>query len=161
MTYRDEIIFDQADISDIDDLLRLRIEYMIDDFGSLSEADEAAMRSQLPGYYKEHLGKDLIAFVARKDGRIVGVAYLVIMEKPSSPLMPRGLDATVLSVFTEEESRGQGICSHLMRDLVDTARDRGVDRIELKATKDGYPVYKKIGFEDKVSHYTDMVLRFI
>jgi MoxR-like ATPase len=32
----------------------------------------------------------------------------------------------------------------------------GLDFIELKATKEGYPLYKKLGFEEQHSPYTPM-----
>ena len=32
----------------------------------------------------------------------------------------------------------------------------GLDFIELKATKEGYPLYKKLGFEEQHSTYTPM-----
>jgi hypothetical protein len=45
------------------------------------------------------------------------------------------------------------------RTLEDNAalcRRLGLDFIELKATKEGYPLYKKLGFEEQHSTYTPM-----
>lgn len=153
------MVFDIATHDDIPELIRLRIAYMIDDFGSVSDEERACMESQLPDYFARKLNKELIAFVARDGGRLVAAAYLLIIEKPASCLLRNGWDGEVLSVYTEDEYRGQGICTKLMSDLVEYGRTHGLDRICLMATKDGYPVYKKVGFEDKVSHYTDMIIR--
>jgi len=142
-------------------LVRLRIAYMIDDFGSITDYEREAMEKQLPDYFQRKLGTELIAFVARAEGRIVGVAYLLIMEKPANPFFPNGLDSEVLSVYTEDEYRGKGICTQLMKDLIDYAKEHEVCRIDLIATKEGYPIYKKIGFEDKVQKYLDMRMNLI
>ncbi|MCR5140934.1 MAG: GNAT family N-acetyltransferase [Ruminococcus sp.] len=156
-----EIVFDTADKKDIDDLIRLRIAYMIDDFGSISEQEERCMREQLPDYFGRKLGSELIAFVARDGGRPVAAAYLFIMEKPASPFLPNGFDGEVLSVYTEPEYRGRGICTQLMKNLIGYGREHHLCRIDLFATDEGYPIYKKLGFADKVQKYTDMRLNFI
>ena len=152
------LIFDKANLNDIPELIRLRIAYMIDDFGSICDYERQCMEEQLPGYFERKLGKELIAFVARAEGRLVAAAYLLIIEKPANPYLPNGLDAEVLSVYTENEYRGQGICTQLMRNMIAYARENKICRIDLMATDEGYPIYKKIGFEDKKQKYTDMRL---
>lgn len=154
-----EIIFDTADLNDISELVRLRIAYMIDDFGSITDHERKCMEEHLPDYYKRKLGKELIAFVARADGRLVAAAYLLIIEKPANPSLLNGLDSEVLSVYTEKDFRGRGICSQLMKNMIDYAKEHKICRIDLVATKDGYPVYKKLGFEDKVQKYSDMRMK--
>ena len=39
-------------------------------------------------------------------------------------------------------------------------KERGLGRIDLSATKEGYPIYKKAGFEDKENHYTEMRYKY-
>ena len=63
------------------------------------------MEEQLPDYFDKRLGKDIIAFVARADGRLVASAYLLLIEKPANPSMPNGLVGEVLSVFTDNDKR--------------------------------------------------------
>ena len=153
------IVFDMAGIDDIPELVRLRIAYMIDDFGSISEYERRCIEEQLPDYFDRRLGKELIAFVARAEGRLVAAAYLLIIEKPANPFLPNGLDGEVLSVYTENEYRGTGICTQLMKNMIEDARENRLCRIDLMATKEGYPVYKKVGFEDKTQKYLDMRLK--
>lgn len=43
-----------------------------------------------------------------------------------------------------------------MRDLIAVAREKGLNRIDLCATNDGYPLYKKLGFVEKEQPYIDM-----
>ena len=153
------VIFDMAVKDDISELVRLRIAYIIDDFGSISEYERQCLEEQLPGYFDRRLGKELIAFVARAEGRLIATAYLLIIEKPANPSFLNGLDGEVLSVYTETEYRGKGICTQLMKNLIEYARENKLCRIDLKATDEGYPVYKKAGFEDKPQKYLDMYLK--
>lgn len=154
------IVFDEAVKSDIDELIRLRIAYMEDDFGSVSEHERECMEQQLPDYFNRKLGDELIAFTARDGEKIVGVAYLHIIEMPANSILLNGLYGEVLSVFTEHEYRGKGICTQLIKNLVEYGRKRGLGRVDLSATKEGYPIYKKAGFVDKEHRYTDMRYRY-
>ncbi len=153
-----DVVYDIANLNDIPELIRLRIMYMIDDFGSITDEEKEGMEKQLPGYFERELGKKLIAFVARAEGRLVAAAYLLIIEKPANPFLLNGLDSEVLSVYTEEGYRGRGICSRLMKNMIDYAAEHKISRIDLVATDEGYPVYKKVGFKDKIQKYKDMRL---
>ena len=153
-----DLIFDLANKSDIPELVRLRIAYIEEDFGSVSEEGRRAMEEQLPDYFERRLGRELNIFVARAGGRLVAAAQLLIIEKPANPNMPNGLIGEVYSVFTEKEYRGRGICTQLMKDLVAFARAKKLSFVDLRATDEGYPVYKKVGFADRTSKYKDMRL---
>ena len=158
---QDVIIYDIANLNDIPELVRLRIAYMIDDFGSITDEEREGMEKQLPGYFERELGKKLIAFVARAEGRLVAAAYLLIIEKPANPFFLNGLDSEVLSVYTEDGYRGKGICTKLMKNMIDYASEHKISRIDLVSTDDGYPIYKKLGFEDRVQKYKDMRFKVI
>jgi len=154
------ITFEQANLSDIDELIRLRIAYMIDDFGTVSDSECEGMKKQLPDYFARKLGTELIAFVAKENNRIVSVAYLHIIEMPANSILLSGLYGDVLSVYTEPEYRGQGLCTKLMKNLVNYGKERGLGRIDLKATSQGFPIYKKVGFAEKEARYTDMQYKY-
>lgn len=150
------IVFGQADLSDVDELIRMRIAYMIDDFGAVSDEEREGMEKQLPDYFARKLGSELIAFVAKDRNRIVSVAYLHIIEMPANSILLNGMYGDVLSVYTEPEYRGQGLCTKLMNNLVAYGKEKGLDRIDLKATPEGLPIYKKVGFVEKEARYTNM-----
>lgn len=154
------IVFEQAKVSDIDELIRLRIAYMVDDFGSVSDKEREGMEKQLPDYFARKLGTELIAFVAKENNRIVSVAYLHIIEMPANSILLNGLYGDVLSVYTEPKYRGQGLCTKLMEQLVAYGRENGLGRIDLKATAEGFPIYKKVGFVEKEARYRNMVYQY-
>ena len=150
------ILFCEASKDDIEQLIRLRIAYMIDDFGGISDHEKECMEKQLPDYFNRKLGDELVAFVAKDGERIVSVAYLHIIEMPANSILLNGLYGEVLSVYTEPEYRGKGLCTKLIQNLVDYGKKRGLGRVDLSATKEGYPIYAKVGFVDKEQRYTDM-----
>ena len=39
--------------------------------------------------------------------------------------------------------------------MIEYAREHQICRIDLVTTDEGYPIYKKLGFEDKVQKYTE------
>ena len=154
------IVFCEATKDDIPELIRLRIAYMADDFGGVSDHERACMEKQLPDYFGRKLGDELIAFVAKDGERMVSVAYLHIIEMPANSILLNGLYGEVLSVYTEPAYRGQGLCTRLIQNLIDYGRERDLGRVDLSATKEGYPIYAKLGFQDKEHRYTDMRYRY-
>lgn len=154
------LIFEQAGKNNIDELIRLRLAYMNDDFGSVSEHEKNCMETQLKDYFARKLGTELIAFVARDNEKLVAVAYLLVVEMPANSGLLSGLYGVVMNVFTEPEYRGQGICTKLLQNLIEYGKSRGLGRIELSATENGYPIYKKLGFTEKNTKYKDMRLSF-
>ena len=150
------MIFDKANIKDINALTELRIAYLQEDLGQIADADLELISSSLPSYYEKHLNKDLMAYVARDERDIVSCAFLLIVEKPMSPSFITGKTGIVLNVYTKPECRKKGYAKKLMTMMLEAAKAEGVSIIELKATEDGYSLYKSVGFEDVVAKYHNM-----
>jgi predicted GNAT family N-acyltransferase len=55
----------------------------------------------------------------------------------------------------------EGIATLILKELIAEAKRLNVSYIELSATADGRPVYKKLGFVEKQSKYTDMKLKLV
>ena len=150
--------FCTATIDDMNGLIKMRIAYISDEQQGIKQKDEQAMLKKLPEYFFEHLGKDLIVFVAKENNEIVATAFLLVVKKPSNPNFINGLIGNVLNVYTLPQYRKQGICTQLMGNLIKFAREHRLDFVELKATKEGYSLYKKMGFNEHFSEYKDMKL---
>ena len=90
----------------------------------------------------------------------MSVAYLHIIEMPANSALLNGLYGEVLSVYTEPDYRGKGICTKLMNTLIEYGKTIGLGRIDLSATDEGYPIYAKVGFKDKEHRYRDMRYKF-
>lgn len=148
--------FEKAVLSDIPALTGLRIAYLQEDLGAIAEDALHSIRAALPVYFEKHLNNDLMAFVAREGGTIISCAFLLIVEKPMSPAFITGKTAVVMNVYTMPEHRHKGYARKLMTLLLEDAKALDVSIVELKATEDGYPLYRSLGFEEAVAKYHPM-----
>ena len=55
--------FKKAAQNDIKDLVALRIEYLLEDYGKISDDKLLVISENLPTYFTNHLNKDLFVFV--------------------------------------------------------------------------------------------------
>ncbi len=150
------MIFEKAGFEDISELVSLRTEYLLEDYGEIPETKLSLIADNLPSYFTNHLNKDLIAFVCRNENKILGCCFLYISEKPSNPSFINGRTGTVMNVYTRPQFRKRGIARELMKMLLSESKRNNLDFVELKATDSGYSLYKALGFEDVVSKYHNM-----
>ncbi len=146
---------EKADLKDIDELVQLRLEYLTEDYGNLTDSQTEKIKSQLPVYYQKHLNKDLFVYTVKSE-RIISCCFLLISEKPANPAFISGRTGTVLNVYTKPEFRRKGIAGTIMKSLIADAQKMKLDFVELKATDDGYNIYKSVGFKDVFSEYHNM-----
>lgn len=149
----------KATLDDIDDLIRLRIDFLTMDQGRLSDQNEKEIRAQLKVYLAKHIPlEDFIAVIAKHPtGKIASAAFLIIQERPANPSFITGLTGTLLNVVTYPEFRRKGIASQVIGEIINEARQKGVSSIDLYATDDGRELYKKLGFVEP--SYTSMRLK--
>lgn len=146
----------KATSADIDELVKIRIAYLKEDYGDLSFEQVDILKKKLPEYYSNHIQSDMIAYIAEENNKIISSVFLVIIEKPSNPSFMSGKIGDILNVYTAPEYRKQGIAGQLMKLAIDEAKEMELSYLELKATKDGYSLYKKLGFVEEQSHYVPM-----
>ncbi len=144
---------EKAGFDDIDALVKLRLDYLCEDHGSLSEEDLTVIRKGLPDYFQAHLDKDLFVYVIREDHTIVSCAFLLIIEKPMSPSFITGKTGIVLNVYTCPSARRKGYAGAIMKTMINDAKEMKLSVIELKSTEDGYRLYRSVGFTDDRSKY--------
>lgn len=73
-----------------------------------------------------------------------------------SPSFITGKTGIVLNVYTKPEYRKKGYAKKIMNMMLEDAKAENVSIIELKATEDGYSLYRSVGFEDVVAKYHNM-----
>ena len=147
---------EKAGMGDIEALVKMRLCYLIEDNGSLDAQDLAAIKRDLPGYFQAHLDRDLFVFVIRDGQNIVSCAFFLIVEKPMSPAFINGRTGMVLNVYTCPSYRRKGCAKKIMEALLSEAKKMEISVIELKATEDGYPLYRSVGFMEDGSKYHRM-----
>ena len=144
---------EKAGIDDIDALVKMRLDYLHEDNGSLTDCDIAVIRKNLPDYFREHMDKDLFVYVIREKQVIVACAFLLTLMKPMSPSFINGKTGIVLNVFTCQPYRRRGYAKQIMEMLLEEAKRLELSVVELKSTEDGYPLYRSVGFVDGGSRY--------
>ena len=150
------MIYSKATMEDIDQLIELRIAYLTEDHGRLEEKDLGIIKRDLPDYFMRNLNRTIFGYVARNEGEIVACTLLLVIEKPMSPAFITGKTGTVLNVYTKSEYRHNGHARKLMNMLMEDVSEMGLSVVELKATEDGYQLYRSLGFHDTTSKYHQM-----
>ena len=145
-----------ATMKDIEQLVEMRIAYLKEDKKDMSEEQLMTIIGQLPTFFKNHLGNDLLGFIVNSGQEILSTALLLIIHKPANPSFPTGKIGEVLNVYTRPEYRHQGMARKIMKNLIEYAKEQQLDYVELSATEDGYPLYKALGFKDVHSDYHPM-----
>lgn len=147
---------ENANMADIDLLTELRLAYLKEDYGNLSEDDIKLIRRDLPGYFRKNLNQNIFGYLIREKEEIVACAFLLVVEKPISPAFITGRTGTVLNLYTNPVHRHKGFAKKIMDKLLSDAVEKNLSFVELKSTEDGYHLYKSVGFTDEVSKYHSM-----
>ncbi len=154
------ITYRKAQPSDMEKILGLRMGYLYETHPEMEKETEELIRAQIPGYFQEHLNRDVVVYLAEDDGKAAGCVFLVLINKPASPLFVTGKTGTLMNVFTLPEYRRRGVAETLVRMAVEDGKRWDLSYIELRSTKCGYPLYKKSGFTEDKSIYMAMKLFF-
>ena len=147
---------ENAKVSDIALLTELRIAYLKEDYGKLSEDDIKKIRRGLPEYFKKNLNQNIFCYFIREKEEIAACAFLLVVEKPMSPAFITGRTGTVLNVYTNPQYRHKGYAKKIMNKLLSDAVEKNLSVVEVKSTEDGYHLYQSVGFTDEVSKYHSM-----
>lgn len=145
-----------ATLEDIEQLINLRLSYLYEHFKIIADIDADTIRKNLYTYFNKHLSADLIAFIAKENNEIISTAFLVIIEKPANPNFINGRTGEILNVYTRKNYRKLGIATNLIKNIILYTKENNIDLLELKATNDGYNLYKKLGFNEEKSKCTRM-----
>lgn|SRR3989440_3327271 len=87
--------------------------------------------------------------VARDDGRIVGVAAVLVYATPAF------VKARIEDVVVDENSRGRGVGEALVRRCIEVARERGAEIVELQSARwreVANRLYPRLGFQLRESN---------
>ena len=150
------MIVENAEIRDIDSLTDLRIAYLNEDYGKLEEEDILKIRRDLPDYFKKNLNENIFCYLIRDEESVIACAFLLVVEKPMSPAFITGKTGTVLNVYTNPAYRHRGCAKKIMNKLLSDAMEKNLSFVELKATEDGYHLYKSVGFTDERRQHYDI-----
>ena len=146
----------RAGLDDVEALVRLRLA-LLREIGELQPGDdEPALAEAIRRYLAGALpGEACAGWVVTDGARIVAGGLLVFFYRPPSARNPAGVEAYVLSMYTEPAWRSRGLATAILRAMLGFAREGAARRIWLHATPEGRPVYERAGF---VAGASDMEL---
>ena len=134
-----------ATVDDVPELVRLRHAM----FTAMDGAEPAPgpWLDQIAGLLRERLGgDDLAAFVVERPGGLAACAVGEIDRRLAMPRNPSGLSGYLYNVSTDAAYRRRGYSRACVVALLGWFRERGVAHVDLRATPDGEPLYRALGF---------------
>jgi GNAT superfamily N-acetyltransferase len=148
--------FRQGCLEDIDELTRLRIEFLTE-MGNINyESAIPELKLTIYRYFKEEINKGFFCWIAEQNGIIVGTSGLVFQKKPPLSGNLTGIDGYIMNMYTIPSYRKKGIAERLLNEIIEFLKDREIYTVSLHATNDGRKLYEKVGFIAKDS---EMVLK--
>jgi len=143
------LIIRKLNKNDKEIFIKLRTTYIKETFTNVNLTDIKQIEDSLNKYFDEHIIKDdFIGIIGEYNENIVSTAYLIINDFPANPNVINGRAGTLLNVYTFPEYRKKGIAKKLIEKIIEEAKIKRINRIDLKATEDGYNLYKGLGFID-------------
>jgi GNAT superfamily N-acetyltransferase len=139
----------QAGLRDVDELARLRWDFRIE-FGTPATRDYASFLQEFRSFAIAAFADDAPwrAWVADDDGRLVGCAWLQLVDKvphPNRSLAERPI-AYVTNMFVDAAHRNSGLGMALLDRALDFARERQVDGVVLWPSERSRSFYERVGF---------------
>jgi GNAT superfamily N-acetyltransferase len=138
----------EATLADLDVILHHRKRMFVE----MGYPDDEAM-AESGNSSREYFSQAITAGMYRgwiavgNSGAIIGGGGIVLSRKPSHPRHPQLLRADILNVYTEPEQRRKGVARALMSTMIDWCETNGFAWVTLHASKDGRPLYEKLGFK--------------
>jgi GNAT superfamily N-acetyltransferase len=152
---KEDVSIRQAGASELDCLLRWRMEVLRAVFRIPEAEPMSALRAENEAYYRTALADGShIACFAEKDGEIVGCGGVCLFRELPSPENPSGRCAYLMNVYTREAFRGAGVGRKIVSWLVGKAGERGITKIYLESSECAKSLYEGLGFVPMENYLT-------
>jgi GNAT superfamily N-acetyltransferase len=144
------IKYRRATLADIDTLIDYRVRFLNGLYRHPENGQTKILRESLHKYFSEAIpSNDFIAWLAEYEGKTLGTGGMVVWQMPGRY---RGLETGrlgyILNMYTVPEARKKGICTRLLRELINEAIRLDLKYLHLHASKDGIDIYRKEGFAE-------------
>jgi predicted acetyltransferase len=144
----EEIIYSRATLNDLPTIIDLRLIFAIGFSGQQSLESVQEFKKCNQEYLEKSIqSNSFIIYLARHGNEIAGMGGIVLREQPGSFKNPTGKVGYLMNMYTFPLFRRRGICSHILKLLLEEAGRMGIMAFELHASEEGEFVYKQNGFE--------------
>jgi GNAT superfamily N-acetyltransferase len=131
-------------------LARLRWRWRAEERAEAPGVDRAAFLDFFTAWVIDHLATHL-PFVVEVDGRLAGMAWLMLSDRVPAPGAMDRRTADVQSVYVLPELRDAGVGSALIAAVVAEARRRELEFVTVHSSDRAVPVYQRAGFANNVT----------
>ena len=122
--------------------LRLRSRY---ESGVADEDDADGFADALSSWMDAHVSTHR-PFVAEVDGRVAGMAWLVVLDRVPSLERRHRRSGDVQSVYVLPELRGRGVGAALLDAVLADARTLGLEHVTVHSSDRAVSLYRRAGF---------------
>lgn len=143
---RQEPVVREAEPGDVAEAAALRWTWIVEDQGRAGVLPRETFLAEFAAWARAH-ERTHRCFVAEVDGRVVGTAWLALVDRVPSP---RALDrrtADVQSVYVLPTFRGRRVGAALIDAVVAAASAAGAERITVHSSESATGSYARAGFE--------------
>jgi len=125
-------------------LARLR-QAMWDEMSPDKPSTPAFREATFVYWYETLTAGDAVGWLAEAEHQPIGMALLLLHHHPPRPFgeIRRGY---ITSVYVAPSHRRQGYGRALMEQVIAYGRDQGLQRLELRTSTSGRPLYEAMGF---------------
>lgn len=141
-----EIVYRKATIADAHTLSSMRVA-MVSDANELEQDSARDLYERTIDFFLSGVSDNSYSMhVAMHNDTVVAMGGINYFLLPPTEACLSGKTAYIASMFTLPAYRNRGIASKILSTLMKEAEDLGVERILLKPTKQGKPLYEKHDF---------------
>ena len=120
-------------------------------FFEMGYRDEAVLDAMIAAFrpwlrHRMEQGEYLAWLATATDGSVAAGLGLWLMDWPPHMVGPGSRRGNILNVYTNPESRRQGLARRLMEAALDWCRANRIRSVILHSSNDGRPLYEKLGF---------------
>ena len=139
----------RATAADIPALVGLRIAFDRELTGEMPIEMAGEHRARIEAYLGSHVPDGRFrVWVADAAGDVVGMAGLIVLDRPPHPRSRRAPEAMVFNVMTVPAWRRSGVGRAMMEAVIADGRAIGCRRLLLRTSDDGNQLYAGLGFTD-------------
>ena len=139
----------RATAGDIPALIELRVAFDRELAGDVPVEPAAEHRARIDAYLRSHVPDGRFrVWVADGGGHVVGMAGLVVIDRPPHPRSRRAPEAMVFNVMTDPAWRRRGVATAMLEAVIADGRALGCRRLVLRTSDDGMRLYAGLGFTD-------------
>ena len=136
------ITYKQANLDDIELLVKLRIIVLREANHLDDSADMSEVKAQSYDYYRKAiLNGECIVYLVFDDDKLVGCGGVSFFRVMPTCHNPTGKKAYLMNIYTSPEYRRKGIAYKTLDLLIKETREKGINHITQEATAMGRPMY--------------------